>query len=181
MFDIASGFWRRVWSHRHHPPSAPSRNHYLRHFTNTIPLEHMPTIPSVDDITDVINGTSNSCSGPDGIPFAYYRAFAGDIAPLLHAILLDMAKGGPPPPGFNFASLFLIPKDSSINVEDTRPISVTNSDNRIIARALTISITPAVQATLHQSQKGFVPGRRGTEHVCDLSNLYYSHLSRKQQ
>ncbi len=181
VFDIASGFWRRVWNHRPAPPSSPSRQHYLRNYTNVVPPEHMPVIPSVDDITDAINNTSNSCPGPDGIPFAYYRAFAGDIAPLLHAILLDMANGGPPPPGFNFASLFLIPQNSSLNVEDTRPISVTNADNRIIARALTIAITPAVQATLHRNQKGFVPGRRGTEHVCDLSQLYYSRLSRKQQ
>ena len=42
-------------------------------------------------------------------------------------------------------------------------------------------MTPALQAFLDPSQKGFCPGRIGTEHVHGLANQFYGALSRKKQ
>jgi hypothetical protein len=66
-------------------------------------------------------------------------------------------------------------------IQDTRPISVTNCDNRLVVKALAQAITPALQALITMEQLGFVPGRVGTDHVHGLLNSFYAHLSAKAQ
>jgi hypothetical protein len=65
--------------------------------------------------------------------------------------------------------------------KDTRPISVTNADNRLIAKALTNAITPALQKLIDPDQKGFVPGRVGTDHVHSLLNSFHTHVRAKKR
>ena len=69
--------------------------------------------------------------------------------------------------------LFLIPKDDSLLIDNTRPISVTNADNRIITKVLA--------RVLHAMQKGFIPGRVGLDHIREINQRYYSALDRKHQ
>ena len=64
---------------------------------------------------------------------------------------------------------------------DHRPISVANSDNRIIAAAAVRAISPAVSGLIHVNQKGFCPGRKGEDNIDALLNNYYSQLDKKAQ
>jgi ribonuclease HI/exonuclease III len=181
MAKIIKDFWSRIWAASGTSHSFSSLLSYLDNYTNHIPRHLTPSLPTLDDILKHIHGTNNSAPGPDGIPFAMYRLCAEFVGPILLRITHALARGETPPAGFNYARLFLIPKNSSLEIASTRPISVTNSDNRIIAKCLTTAITPALQAILHLAQKGFVPGRTGAEHILRLNEAYYSHLTRKQQ
>jgi hypothetical protein len=53
---------------------------------------------------------------------AYYRLCAEEIAPILIRILKLLATGLQLPEGFDYGSLFLIPKDNSLRIDHTRPI-----------------------------------------------------------
>ena len=64
--------------------------------------------------------------------------------------------------------LFLLPKGGTMLPLDHRPISVTNADNRLIAKALVRAITPAVQEIVCDKQRGFVPGRTADDNIQDL-------------
>ena len=94
----------------------------------------MPPFPQPQDISDCIARSKNSCAGPDGIPFSVWRALREHAAPVLHMVVVALTAGLLPPADFNNGLLFLIPKKGTLLPTDTRPISVTNADNRIIAR-----------------------------------------------
>ena len=157
---------------------------YLRAYDKKIPDDLRPILPGTDQVTDEIHHTNDSCAGPDGIPFAFYRADAlagGSVADALTGVIKALAAGKKGPASFNQARLFLIAKTDSLLVKDTRPISVTDAANRIVASCLASAMTPALQTFLDESQKGFVPGRVGTEHVHGITNGFYGALSRKEQ
>ena len=181
MARIIKKSWGKLWARSGTVPSYSRILRYLRKYPTRIPTNLAPAIPSYDVILEHIHGTNNSSSGPDGIPFAMYRLCAGAIAPVLLGIINALASGVTPPAGYNYARLFLIPKDDSFQVEAHRPISVTNADNRIIAKALTYVITPALQAILHPSQRGFVAEREGAQHISDLNQAYYAAQSKRRQ
>ena len=130
-----------------------------------------------------IKKSSDSCAGPDGIPFSIYRAFLAkdpELAVSIHDMLVCMAGGSLPPSGFNSARLFLLPKKTGGLIDDTRCISVTNSDNRIIATAVANSMAPAVGGVIDKEQVGFTPGRNSKGHK-GLTNDFYESMAKKKQ
>ena len=196
MADIAKGFWgEKVWAKdpllttkaaRAFFRDTDYRKRKLARMgrapdSNVIPFNLIPRIPDLQVIQELIMDTNNSCPGPDGIPFAAYRTLSRYYAPLVQRTLRKMAAGAVPPEGFNHGLLFLIPKKGTCLPEDTRPISVTNAGNRILASVVVAAITPALQDVLHPSQKGFVEGRRGEDHIVDLNREFYSRLNRDAQ
>ena len=140
-----------------------------------------PKVPGVDHIQETIAGTNNSCAGPDGIPFIAYRIFSHVAAPILQRCLAFLADGGLPPPDYNWARLFLIPKNDTLNPLDNRPISVTNADNRILAFSLVNALLPSLSDVIHEAQTGFVRGRDPTSNIRSLNEGFYSSLSKKEQ
>ena len=172
MAELASDYWSKIWSPR--PAESKKRSpgdYYGDPLPN--PGPDLPPIPSVDHIMEAISTSGNSCPGPDGIPFSAWRAIAKYAAPVLHLCLLSISQGGLPPAGFNRGLLFLLPKKGTLLASDTRPISVTNADNRIIAIAVVNAITPFLDDSLHPSQKGFIKGRSFEDHIRDLNEKLY--------
>ena len=90
---------------------------------------------------------------------------------MLALVARSLAAGETPHDGFNHGILFLIPKKGTLLPLDHRPISVTNADNRIVAQAFVVAITPALVATLHKAQKGFLAGRSFEEHILCLNSF----------
>ena len=168
--------WTPVWAKK--GVRRVSASDYLRSigYNKRIDPALAPKRSSLDDYLELIRSSNDSCAGPDGIPFAIYRAKIDVVAPLLLAVEDALAEGIPPPDEaeFNFARLFLIPKGGTMDPLDHRPISVTNADNRLVAQALTRSTTPVLQAFLEATQKGFVPGRLGDDHILAINELFYS-------
>ena len=175
--------WGGKWTHA--DEDATLQTNYLKDlsYEKKLPKGHTYEENSVDDYVELIAESNDSCAGPDGIPFAFYRAFTHKVAPILSDIEKELRSGRPPPRHmeFNYARLFLIPKKGTMLPMDHRPIAVTNADNRLVAAALVRTITPPLKAFLHPAQNGFVPGRQGERNILDITNHYYSRLTRKQQ
>ena len=121
---------------------------------------------------DAIQSSNNSTPGPDGICFAAWRAVAPIAAPLLFDVSEAILKGHHPPDGFNHGLLFLLPKKLTGLAADTRPLSVTNTDNRLLAAAMARAIMPATIKLVNSQQKGFLAGINGSEHTVDISALF---------
>jgi hypothetical protein len=145
------------------------------------PFISAPPPPLFDFILDRVKGSGDSCPGIDGVPFAFIRAFSPQFAAVIKMIFNYLSTGLPPPEGFNHVIQFFIPKNLSLHPKDTRPISVGNAINRIIARIMADLIAPAAKSILRVSQKGFIPGRQGKDHIEDITEEYYSRLNKKQQ
>ena len=181
---ITQKFYGDVWARDEEEASADEVDRYLRPVHNPVPDGLQPICPSEDDVVDTINGSNNSCAGPDGIPFSFYRSYVRidtSIARVISDIGKHLGSGLRPPEGYNHARFFLIPKKPTGLVADTRGISVTNADNRLLACAVAKVSTLALQHMLQDDQKGFVAGRQGTDHVKSLTDEFYSKLSKKQQ
>jgi ribonuclease HI/exonuclease III len=179
LHEIIHDFHTNIWGKDPDECKSQQLDEYICEYERVIPPPFLPKMPSPDDVLDLIHGTNDSSPGPDRIPFVFYRAFAliePNIACMLHGMIVMLANGTPPPFGFNHALLHLIPKVDTLLVNDTRPISVTNADNRIIAKALAETLAPALHATLDHDQKGFIPGRVGTDHVHALLNAFNTRL-----
>jgi ribonuclease HI len=176
MASLAGGYWSGVWAERN--PSLPfavqlARAELYCGKKNLCLPPPAPLGPSEAAIAKAIRGAKHSCPGPDGIPFACYKSVVGQAAPVLHQVCMALLEGRPPP-GFNHGLLFLLPKKGTHLPADTRPISVTNSDNRLIAKAVVVAITPYLQDVLDHSQQGFIPGRSGGRHIRAINELFYS-------
>ena len=174
MAKIAKRYWRRIWAKapKHMRPRLKTFLGHARVMRRSL----VPVIPDADTVADIIQGTNNSCAGPDGIPFNAYRVLVRAAAPVIHKLLLHFSMGGLPGCDYNKGLLFLLPKKDTMLAKDTRPISVTNCDNRILAKIVVHSITPALtdpRVGIHQDQKGGIAGRQGTEHVHGLSEKFY--------
>jgi hypothetical protein len=89
---------------------------------------------------------------------------------------LDIRRGGSPPPDFNFASLTLLAKKPSHEVDgvkwylpkDTRPISVINTDNRIIANLYRQVLSRFADKMCRSEQQGFLSNRWLLQNVVDV-------------
>ena len=97
------------------------------------------------------------------------------------ACLKILSKGQAPPPGFNYGLLYLLPKVDSGLASDTRPLSVTNTENRIIAAAVVRSVMPAVLGLVEKSQKGFLWGLSGADHISEINTWFYEGVEKKKQ
>ena len=179
-----SGFWGKVWEKQVGGATGGQVSAYLRDYNKHVNPALLHGVPGMEYVEDVIRKTQDSCAGPDGIPFSFYREdckVGGTVSALLHGVLVALAAGKKGPAAFNKARLFLIAKTDSLLVQDTRPISVTDASNRVVASCLAEAITPALQEFIEASQKGFVPGRVGTEHVHGLCGQFYSSLAKNKQ
>jgi ribonuclease HI len=181
MGAIASTSWGAIWGARKSTISKSRMKEYLKDYTTRLPDGSLRDKPSLEDMISAIRGTNNSSPGPDGIPFAFYRLFAEEVAPVLLRILDLMASKRVPPGGFNHGILFLLAKDCSMLIDHTRPISVANADNRIIAKLLADLLGPIFNDILHTSQKGFIPKRCGLDHVRAITSLFYGAVTKNDQ
>ena len=179
---IAKTFWGgEIWSKRTNAPSSHARSEYLKTYNKTLPDNMKPEAPTIDAIHDVLGKPKSSSPGPDGLPFSLYSELSDIAAPILHGITSYMAEGHTPPKSFNMGDLCLFPKDDTTLISRTRPITMNNFDNRIIAAAVSRTIMAAVDFISDRCQKGFINGRRGDTNIKDITDMFYSSLLAQQQ
>jgi hypothetical protein len=157
MAEIAKSFWAKVWEDS---PFDETAYDGVMHGYNKKLAVHEDEI-SVEHLVAAIRMTNNSTSGPDGVPYKVYRILEHIAAPILHRVANCLAGASPSPAGFNYALLYLLLKKDSGLPKDLRPLTVTNSDNRIIAIAL--------KNILHDPFRGICDPHR--ESLCHCGNI----------
>ena len=55
-------------------------------------------------------------------------------------------------------------KDRTL-IENYRPITLLNSDYRLLTKALTIQLIKDIKRMIHRDQAGFIPGRSIFDHI----------------
>jgi hypothetical protein len=114
-----------------------------------------------------------SSTGPDGIPFSVYSNLADIAGPLLYRFCLHLSLGKRANASFNYSNLHFFPKDSTNTVDRLRPISVNNTDNRLVANIVRKCITPAIADILDEAQRSFVPDGTIEQNVEYLNGVIY--------
>jgi len=121
----------------------------------------------------------NTAPGPDGIPYAFWKALSGrldDLAdkpnppktfwPVFGDLTDDLREKGTSRFGFKDASVSLFYKKGDPTlVANYRPISSMNTDCKMFTNLVNGRLAPWAVVKLHEDQKGFVPGRQMYEHT----------------
>jgi hypothetical protein len=81
--------------------------------------------------------------------------------------------GHPPPDDFNAGLLYVLEKKPTNLAEDTRPLVVNNTDNRIISTCIRESITPSVDSILSPDQHGFRAGMSVDSNIEFFNEKFY--------
>ena len=168
--QIAKDYWGKIWA----PPEGPSDEDTEQYCGEGGFTQADVPFPVQETIYKALRESGNSSAGPDGIPFAALRALAPFFAPIAAAIVKALAEGIMPPSGYNHGYLYLLPKKGMHTPADTRPITVTNSDNRVIAAAVVLSVTEIVNERLDTAQQGFIHGRNYYRHIQELNHHFYT-------
>ena len=128
---------------------------------------------------EVVSHTSDSGCGPDGVPYSAWK-YAGEQT---HRVLYEWYRawlgGLRLSDDANHALLALIPKQAEPqdathglyrHPKNLRPLSLSNTDVKLLALALSAVVAPTLPAWARTEQKGFISGRLITQNVIDIES-----------
>uniref|UniRef100_A0A8C5R981 Reverse transcriptase domain-containing protein n=1 Tax=Leptobrachium leishanense TaxID=445787 RepID=A0A8C5R981_9ANUR len=99
--------------------------------------------------------------GPDGLTADYYKILKAQICPILTTMFNDIYVSGNAIDSFNASHTILIPKPGkpADNMSSYRPISLLNTDYKLLTKILASSLQTFLPDLLIYHQLGFVHGR----------------------
>jgi hypothetical protein len=125
----------------------------------------------------------DSAPGPDGIPFAAWRAAGLELYDVMFNAFDSFLGGDSLPHAFNTCNLAFIPKGEDLNDDIivarapsmTRPISLSNTDNKYFALAINRPLAEVAKLVVHPRQRGFVQGRSLIDNVLEVEGYAQSY------
>ena len=112
---------------------------------------------TLSDLEVGIKGMSkNKTPGEDGIPVDFYKVFWKEIKEVFHTVMLQCYEDKSLHSTARRGILNLIPKTGKDTryVKNLRPITLLNTDYKIIEKAVANKMTPALEHIIHQDQRG---------------------------
>lgn len=121
----------------------------------------------------VKNMKSGKTPGCDGLPAEFYKKFWNLVGPLLLSSFLYSLEKGILTPDQRRGIITLIPKkgrDKTL-IRNWRPISILNTDFKILAKTLARRLSGIIPSIVHQNQTGFIPNRYIGDNVRNIQAL----------
>uniref|UniRef100_A0A671UDU8 Reverse transcriptase domain-containing protein n=1 Tax=Sparus aurata TaxID=8175 RepID=A0A671UDU8_SPAAU len=114
-------------------------------------------------------------AGPDGRPIDIYKLFKNKlISPLKDMYEESFQKGSLPPSLSNaLITLILKPDKPAFKCESYRPISLLNSDTKIIAKVLALRLERCLPSLINIDQNGFIKNRQAYYNIRRILNIIY--------
>ena len=123
--------------------------------------ENLNSPITADKIAAVIKKLlTHKSPGPDGFTGEFYRAFKGELTPIIHRLFQEIQEDGVLPNSFYEANIILIPKtDKDITKkENFRPVLLMNIDAKILNKILANHTQQYIKKIIRHDQVGFISG-----------------------
>jgi exonuclease III len=187
------GHWAKVFTGAAMPTEAIQ--HWLQQaYPNGEGLESFPSTEAERwkirrrDVARAVRCAGHSAPGPDGLPYAAWKAAgAYGVDALWQAAkrmgteegcgALDASYGDEEACHFNLGLLCCLPKKPTGSTQDgepaflpsdTRPLAIVDTANRLIANAARLRWEKLLVSWIHPAQRGFLPHRSMLANVIDL-------------
>ena len=133
-----------------------------------------------EELIKTIKTLPNSkCPGPDGIPYEAYKYNLEFFLPILLNLFNYCLESNQPCPGStNSITVTLYKKGDPNTLSNWRPISLSNTDSKILAKILDDRLNSKTQNVLSYSQYGFVKNRKILDNIDLLINILQSKRSK---
>ena len=138
---------------------------------------------SSEELTEVLHSMPNNKSqGPDGLSAEYYKHFLDLFAPLFLRLITDIKTTSTIPTHMNTAVITLVlkPNKDPTHPSSYRPLSLMNTDLKIITKTLASRIETVIPSLIHPDQTGFIKNRHASDNIRRLFNLI-SIVQKQQQ
>lgn len=121
---------------------------------------------------------NNKSPGSDGIPVDFYKVFWPKIKPFLVRSYKRSLELGSLSITQRQGVISLIPKKSKdpLYLDNWRPISILNHDQKVLTKAMATRIKSVIDLTIHPDQIGFIGGRFIGENILNVTSIS-EHLS----
>ena len=116
---------------------------------------------TVEELGLVLDSCEDSAPGPDGIPYSILKHFWQDFGPVLVRAWEFSLKIKQLPPSHKQSYLRLIPKAGKdlSKIGNWRPITLSNTDHKLITKLLSRRLTTVVEKYIGCEQTAYIPGR----------------------
>lgn len=116
---------------------------------------------------------NNKAPGPDGYPPEFYKHFWSLLSPLFFRTVIEIKNTSQIPPHMNTAAITLLLKPDKNPTQPTsyRPLSLLNTDLKIITKALASRLEKVTPLLIHLDQTGFIKNRNSSDNLRRLFNL----------
>lgn len=138
-------------------------------------LAPMANFISVAEVRKAIMDSNKSKTpGPDGIPIEFYQTFIDEVTHHLAEVYNNIFLRGEAHKDFNNSITTLIYKEKGerCDIKNWRPVSLLNTDYKILTKILANRITPALPDLINKNQTCGVPGRSSFENLYNLESIF---------
>ena len=136
---------------------------------------------TLENLEEAIKGMNNDKTpGSDGIPVDFYKVFWGKIKDVYYKMINEAYQHKSLHLTARQGILNLIPKAEKDTryIKNLRPITLLNTDYKIVEKAVANKMLPALEQIIHTDQRGFMKDRRISVNIRKMLDIM--HQARKE-